>query len=137
MRKIFTRLALAAILCSILVPNVHAVTLPVKHSSTDPDPATVKAAVAEFLSLPRKEKKLRIKEAKKAIKAYKTSNRSEPVTGTFLQVLFAILIPPLGVYLHEGEINKRFWIDLLLTILFFIPGMIYALVVVLGGADKN
>jgi len=137
MRKIFTRLALAAIFCSILVPNVHAVSLPGKHSSTDPDPATVKAAVAEFLSLPKKEKKQRIKEAKKAIKVYKDSNRAEPITGTFLQVLFAILIPPLGVYLHEGEINKRFWIDLLLTILFFIPGMIYALVVVLGGADKN
>jgi uncharacterized membrane protein YqaE (UPF0057 family) len=33
------------------------------------------------------------------------------------------------VFLHEG-INNRFWISLLLTILFFIPGVIYALLVV-------
>jgi uncharacterized membrane protein YqaE (UPF0057 family) len=132
MKRIFTRLALMAMLFSLSVPSVNAVTLPGNPASTEPDPATVKAALAEFSNLSKKEKKARFKEVKKAIKEYKAKKKAEPVTGTFLQVLFAILIPPLGVYLHEGEINKRFWIDLLLTLLFFLPGMIYALVRVLG-----
>ena len=132
MKRIFTRLALMAMLFSLSIPSVNALTLPAKPGSTEPDPATVKAALAEFSSLSKKEKKAKFKEVKKAIKDYKAKKKAEPVAGTFLQVLFAILIPPLGVYLHEGEINKRFWIDLLLTLLFFLPGMIYALVVVLG-----
>jgi uncharacterized membrane protein YqaE (UPF0057 family) len=36
------------------------------------------------------------------------------------------------VYLHQGEINNKFWISLLLTLLFFLPGVIYALIVILG-----
>jgi len=45
-------------------------------------------------------------------------------------VLCAIFIPPLGVALMYG-INSYFWIDLILTLLFFFPGMIFALIVVL------
>jgi uncharacterized membrane protein YqaE (UPF0057 family) len=45
-------------------------------------------------------------------------------------VLCAIFIPPLGVGLMYG-INSYFWIDLILTLLFFFPGMIFALIVVL------
>jgi uncharacterized membrane protein YqaE (UPF0057 family) len=45
-------------------------------------------------------------------------------------VLCAIFIPPLGVGLMYG-IHGYFWIDLILTLLFFFPGMIFALVVVL------
>jgi uncharacterized membrane protein YqaE (UPF0057 family) len=45
-------------------------------------------------------------------------------------VLCAIFLPPLGVGLMYG-INIYFWIDLVLTLLFFIPGMIFALIVVL------
>lgn len=131
MKKIFTRLALVATLSGLFLFNATAATLPGKPTSTEPDPATVKAALSEFSKLSKADKKARFKEVKKVLKEYKANKKAEPVTGTFLQVLFAILIPPLGVYLHEGEINKRFWIDLLLTILFFIPGMIYALVVVL------
>jgi uncharacterized membrane protein YqaE (UPF0057 family) len=45
-------------------------------------------------------------------------------------VLCAIFIPPLGVGLMYG-INSYFWIDLILTLLFFFPGMIFAIIVVL------
>lgn len=48
-----------------------------------------------------------------------------------LLIILAILIPPLAVGLFEG-ITTRFWIDLLLTFLFYLPGMIYALLIVLG-----
>ncbi|RYF79670.1 MAG: YqaE/Pmp3 family membrane protein [Chitinophagaceae bacterium] len=46
-------------------------------------------------------------------------------------VILAILLPPLAVYLHEGTTNTRFWISLLLTLLLWLPGVIYALIVVL------
>jgi len=52
-----------------------------------------------------------------------------------LLIILAILLPPLAVYLHQGEINSKFWISLLLTLLFFIPGVIYALLVVTGEID--
>ncbi len=45
-------------------------------------------------------------------------------------VILAILIPPLAVYLHSG-IGTSFWISLILTLLFWIPGVIYSLLVVL------
>lgn len=101
----------------------------------DPDPAAVRAAVKEFRSLSRKERKNRFKEVKKAIRQYKAdkkAGRADADTNTLLLVILAILLPPLAVYLHEGEINTRFWISLILTLLFWLPGVIYALVVILS-----
>lgn len=46
------------------------------------------------------------------------------------ELILAIFLPPIGVLLHENGINSKFWISLLLTILFFIPGMIYSILVV-------
>lgn len=45
-------------------------------------------------------------------------------------VILAIFLPPLAVFLHSG-ITNRFWISLVLTLLFWVPGVIYALLVVL------
>ena len=99
----------------------------------EPDPAKVKSAVAELKSLSPKEKRTRVKEAKKEMKAFKIAKKAgdEPSTNTLLLVILAILLPPLAVYLHEGVINKRFWICLLLTLL-WLPGVIYALIIILG-----
>jgi len=43
----------------------------------------------------------------------------------FVRILFAILLPPLGVFLQEG-IGLQFWINILLTLLGYIPGIIHA-----------
>ncbi len=48
-----------------------------------------------------------------------------------LCAIVAIFIPPLGVALYEG-ITTNFWIDLILTLLFYVPGLIFALIVILG-----
>ncbi|OYY17732.1 MAG: hypothetical protein B7Y15_14065 [Bacteroidetes bacterium 24-39-8] len=64
----------------------------------------------------------------KADKANKASGDSG--TSTVLLAILAILLPPLAVYLHENAINTKFWISLLLTLLFWIPGVIYALFVI-------
>jgi len=86
-----------------------------------------------LLSLSKKERRARIKEVKSEIKEFKAEKRAgvQPSTNQLLLVILAILLPPLAVYLHEGVINNKFWLDLLLTLLFFLPGVIYALIVVL------
>jgi len=48
-------------------------------------------------------------------------------------VIAAILLPPLGIFLARG-LGPEFWIGTLLTILFWVPGLIFALVVVLRPA---
>ncbi|KAJ0031702.1 hypothetical protein Pint_14378 [Pistacia integerrima] len=45
----------------------------------------------------------------------------------FCEILIAILLPPLGVCLRHGCCTVEFCICLLLTILGYIPGIIYAL----------
>ncbi|CAN6450343.1 unnamed protein product [Victoria cruziana] len=43
-----------------------------------------------------------------------------------LEVLIAIVLPPLGVFFRHG-CRVEFWLCLLLTILGYVPGMIYAI----------
>ncbi len=103
--------------------------------SNEPAVGTVQDAMKEFKNLSKKERKDRIKEAKKELSLFKEKKAQGDVsTNTLLLVVLAIFLPPLAVYLHEGAINNKFWIDLVLTLLFFIPGVIYALIVVLGNA---
>lgn len=42
-----------------------------------------------------------------------------------LRILIAILLPPLGVFLQVG-LGAQFWINILLTLLGYIPGIIHA-----------
>jgi len=102
-----------------------------------PEPGNISSALYDFRHLSRKDRKLRIREAKTELKKFKAEKReeNEPSTNTVLLVILAILLPPLAVYLHEGEINGKFWLDLILTLLFFLPGVIYALIVVLKKND--
>lgn len=46
-----------------------------------------------------------------------------------LRILLAILLPPLGVFLQVG-IGKHFWINIVLTLLGFVPGIIHAVWVI-------
>jgi uncharacterized membrane protein YqaE (UPF0057 family) len=114
---------------SVIVPSATSSIVP-----GDPDPAAVKSALKDFRNLSKKEKKERIKEVKTLIKHYKAEKKSsaEGSDNTVLLAILAILLPPLAVYLHQGEINSKFWIDLLLTIIFWLPGVVYALIVIFG-----
>ncbi|HET6992235.1 MAG TPA: YqaE/Pmp3 family membrane protein [Bacteroidia bacterium] len=49
------------------------------------------------------------------------------VNGALL-VLLCLFIPPLAVFLVDG-IGTPFWIDLILCLLFYLPGIIYAFIV--------
>lgn len=47
-----------------------------------------------------------------------------------IRLICAIFLPPLGVFLQVG-IGTAFWINLLLTFLGYIPGIIHAVWIIL------
>jgi uncharacterized membrane protein YqaE (UPF0057 family) len=42
-----------------------------------------------------------------------------------LRIIIAVLLPPLGVFLQVG-FRSPFWINILLTLLGYIPGIVHA-----------
>ena len=142
MKKILLRGLFMLLACSLFTDAVFSAAImtsavPVTASnpgnSEVPMPS-VKDMVRSFKSMPRAERKSRLKQVKQELKTLKAQKKAgaEPLADRTLIIILAILIPPLGVYLHEGEINSKFWISLLLTLLFWLPGAIYSLLVVLG-----
>lgn len=59
------------------------------------------------------------------------NNQSVSSADQVVEIILAIFIPPLGVYLHEDSITTNFWISLILTLLFWLPGSIFSVLVVL------
>lgn len=47
-----------------------------------------------------------------------------------IRILLAILLPPLGVFLEVG-IGLHFWLNIILTLLGYIPGIIHAVWIIL------
>ena len=47
-----------------------------------------------------------------------------------LRILLAILLPPVGVFMEVG-LSGHFWLNILLTILGYVPGIVHALYVIL------
>ena len=43
----------------------------------------------------------------------------------FVRILLAIILPPLGVFLQVG-LTAHFWLNILLTLLGYIPGIVHA-----------
>jgi uncharacterized membrane protein YqaE (UPF0057 family) len=46
-----------------------------------------------------------------------------------LRIILAIILPPLGVFLQVG-FGLQFWINIVLTLLGYIPGIIHAVWVI-------
>lgn len=46
-----------------------------------------------------------------------------------LRIIIAILIPPLGVFLQVG-FGGQFWLNILLTLLGYVPGIIHAVYII-------
>jgi uncharacterized membrane protein YqaE (UPF0057 family) len=145
MRKssLLLTLVLFVSLLSIAPVSYAAIVVPAPGTSTpakEPDATTINAAFEEFRSLSNKEKKARFKELKKEFKAFKKAKKkdSDISTNTLLLAIIAILLPPLAVFLHQGEINTKFWISLLLcflaivTFFLWIIPVLYAILVVLN-----
>lgn len=47
-----------------------------------------------------------------------------------IRILIAIILPPVGVFLQVG-IGLHFWLNILLTICGYVPGIIHAIWVIL------
>lgn len=47
-----------------------------------------------------------------------------------VRILLAILLPPVGVFLQVG-IGLHFWLNILLTLCGYVPGIIHAIWVIL------
>ncbi|MCL4156010.1 UNVERIFIED_CONTAM: hypothetical protein GTU68_024153 [Idotea baltica] len=42
-----------------------------------------------------------------------------------IRIILSVLLPPLGVFLQVG-IGAQFWLNILLTLLGYIPGVVHA-----------
>lgn len=49
-----------------------------------------------------------------------------------LKIILAVLLPPVGVFLQVG-LRGHFWLNILLTILGYLPGIIHAVWVIAKG----
>lgn len=56
------------------------------------------------------------------------SNQRTPSVDIF-KIIFAVLLPPLGMFLEVG-LKKHFWLNILLTILGYIPGIVHAVYII-------
>lgn len=48
-----------------------------------------------------------------------------------IRIILSVIIPPVGVFLQVG-FGLQFWLNVLLTILGYFPGLIHALYVILS-----
>lgn len=105
-------------------------TTPALASETSPGTAAVspKTAVKDVpadVKPSRNEKKAIRQHVKGLLKEAKKNDERSGVS-TLLLVIIAILIPPVAVLIVDG-LKGPFWLDILLTLLFYVPGLIYAL----------
>jgi uncharacterized membrane protein YqaE (UPF0057 family) len=53
---------------------------------------------------------------------------------TIILIILAILLPPLAVFLMSG-LGKDFWINLILTVFFWVPGVVHAIFLVVTRSE--
>ena len=51
-------------------------------------------------------------------------------TMDIIRLIFAIILPPVGVFLQVG-LSGAFWLNILLTLLGYVPGIIHAVYIIL------
>jgi uncharacterized membrane protein YqaE (UPF0057 family) len=61
---------------------------------------------------------------------YPYERRSSFTATDLLKIICAVLLPPLGVFFEVG-LTGHFWLNILLTLLGYLPGIIHALYVIL------
>ncbi len=56
--------------------------------------------------------------------------KDKEVVVDFFRIIVSIIVPPLGVYWQVG-FTGQFWINVLLTLLGYVPGLIHAIYIIL------
>jgi uncharacterized membrane protein YqaE (UPF0057 family) len=57
---------------------------------------------------------------------FNASIKNTGVEMDIIRIIFAIILPPVGVFLQVG-LGLHFWINILLTLLGYIPGIVHAI----------
>lgn len=57
------------------------------------------------------------------------SGTNDTLLSDLIKILLAVILPPLGVFIEVG-LTKHFWINILLTIFGFVPGIVHAVYVI-------
>lgn len=104
------------------VKTPKAVNEVVAPENTLTEAAAIAMAKERVENMTSSEKKAFKKELKEVM-------RQDRGSANIVEIILAIFIPPLAVFLHDG-LGNTFWISLLLTLLFLLPGIIYALLIV-------
>ena len=52
-----------------------------------------------------------------------------------IRIILSVIVPPLGVFLQVG-LGKHFWLNIVLTILGYIPGLIHAIWIIARTGPK-
>ncbi len=146
MRKILL-LLFSLTLPALFIYHASASSIVIPTTIDSSERALVRASYEAFRSLPGKERRQKLLEARREIKKFKAARKAgkEADTNLLVLVVLAILLPPLAVYLHEHDTNTKFWITLLLFLLgiagavfisnwLIFAAIVYALIIVLGGA---
>ena len=127
------RLLTYTLLLLLFTMPAYSVNSTVKPVEKTINEAPVHPVEKEWEELSRKEKRAKKKELRKDLKsALKEAKKAGSDTDNLLLIIIAILLPPLAMALYDG-ITNRFWISLLLTLLFYVPGLVYTLYIILSG----
>ncbi len=54
---------------------------------------------------------------------------ADSATGDLIKILIAVFLPPVGVFLEVG-LGLHFWLNILLTIFGYLPGIIHAVYII-------
>lgn len=54
---------------------------------------------------------------------------ADTVSSDLLKIILALILPPLGVLMEVG-LTFHFWVNILLTILGFVPGIVHAVYII-------
>lgn len=65
-----------------------------------------------------------------AINDKKGDRKMKERTADFLRIILSLIIPPVGVFFQEG-FGMHFWINIILTLLGYIPGVLHAVWIIL------
>ncbi|WP_013628099.1 YqaE/Pmp3 family membrane protein [Rubinisphaera brasiliensis] len=55
--------------------------------------------------------------------------QQDSTIGDFFKILFSVLLPPVGVLMEVG-LSGQFWLNILLTLLGYFPGVIHAVYII-------
>ena len=53
----------------------------------------------------------------------------DSVTSDLIKILLAIILPPIGVFMEVG-LTAQFWLNVILTLFGFLPGIIHAVYII-------